>query len=536
MPPVQAMTISAVTIRALTIRYVLCVATALLASCASQPPVAESKSTPAPQIPAASPILGFREAPPDPRIAHSRPQDAIQLSKPLDANRLPPFEGVREEVGKPLGLARVDRTVRQDDVWQRIRDGFSMPDLAGPLVAEKTAWYVARPEYLKRVFERGRRYLYHIVEEIEKRGLPTELALLPMVESSFNPMAYSRAHASGLWQFIPGTGKRYELTQNWWYDGRRDIVASTAAALDYLNDVYQMHGDWHLALASYNWGENAVARALEKNRAARLPLDYSSLTMPLETRHYVPKLQALKNIIANPAAFGIELEPIPNQVYFASVNKMRDIDVRLAAKLAEMPVEEFIALNPGFSRPMIRAELTPRIVLPADRVEIFHDNLTKYDDKSLVSWQTYQPKKGDTLDAIAKKFDVGLAQLKEVNGIGPRTRAMPALMVVPTGSSLGGARDLGRLPIMYAPPIAVSGPRSFVHTVKAGDTLPGIATRYRVSVEDLRRWNKIGRLAAGQKLTIQTKATPARTKTTSKSVKGKPRKQSVGKTIKKSDG
>ena len=460
--------------------------------------------------------------PPDPRIA---------LSKPLDANRLPPFEGGREEVGKPRELARVDRTVRQDDLWQRIRDGFSMPDLAGPIVAEKTAWYVARPEYLQRVFERSRRYLFHIVEEIEKRGLPTELALLPMVESSFNPMAYSRAHASGLWQFIPGTGKRYDLAQNWWYDGRRDIVASTGAALDYLKDVYQMHGDWHLALASYNWGENAVARALEKNRAANLPLDYSSLTMPLETRQYVPKLQALKNIIANPALFGITLEPIPNQVYFASINGMRDIDVRLAAKLAEMPVEEFIALNPGFSRPVIRAELTPRIVLPADRVEIFHENLSKYDDKSLVSWQTYQPKKGDTLEGIAKKFGLGVAQLKEVNGISPRVRAMPATLVVPSD----GARDLGRLPIMYAPPIAVAGPRSIIHTVKAGETLPGIAGRYRVSVEDLRRWNKIGRLSAGQKLNIQTRAAPTRSRSSGTVVKGKSRKPLTGKPYNKSN-
>jgi len=505
-------------VQTLATRFLLCASVAVLTACASQPPGAESATAATPRVQPASPVLGNREAAPDPRVA---------LAKPLDANRLPPFEGGREELGKPNGLARVDRTVKQDDVWVRIRDGFSMPDLTGPLVAEKTAWYVARPDYLKRVFERSRRYLYHIVEEIEKRGLPTELALLPMVESSFNPMAYSRAHASGLWQFIPGTGKRYELTQNWWYDGRRDIVASTAAALDYLNDVYQMHGDWHLALASYNWGENAVARALEKNRSAKLPLDYSSLTMPLETRQYVPKLQALKNIIANPAAFGIELEPIPNQAYFASVTKTRDIDVRLAAKLADMPVEEFIALNPGFSRPMIRAELTPRIVLPADRVETFHENLIKYDDKSLVSWQTYQPKKGDNLEGIAKKFGVSVAQLKEVNGIGPRSRAMPALMVVPTGT--GGARDLGRLPIMYAPPIAVSGPRRFTHTVKTGETLPGIASRYRVSVEDLRRWNKIGRLSAGQKLTIQTRAA-------GKAVKGKSKKPSPGRPAKKSIG
>jgi len=506
------------TVRSNATRLVLC-ATALLAACAAQPP--SGVDTAARVQIAESPVIGFREAPADPRIS---------LTPPLDANRLPPFEGKSEEIGKRQRLARVDRTVKQDDLWQRIRDGFSMPDLAGPLVAEKTAWYVARPEYLKRVFERSRRYLFHIVEEIEKRGLPTELALLPMVESSFNPMAYSRAHASGLWQFIPGTGKRYELAQNWWYDGRRDIVASTAAALDYLSDVYKMHGDWHLALASYNWGENAVARALEKNRAANLPLDYSSLTMPLETRQYVPKLQALKNIIDNPAAFGIELEPIPNQVYFTAVTKMRDIDVRLAAKLAEMTVEEFIALNPGFSRPMIRAEMTPRIVLPADRVEIFHENLTKLDDKSLVSWQTYEPKTGDTLDGIARRFGVSLAQLKEVNGIRPRVRALPALMVVPTGPS--DARNLGKMPIMYAPPIPMSGPRRFSHTVRTGETLPGIAARYRVSVEDLRRWNKVGRLTTGQKLTIETRSTP-RSKAQSKEARGKPRKPATGKTIKK---
>src|SRR6185436_13658432 len=503
----------------------LLAAVLLAAGCAAPQPkpdgveAATAGASAPPRARSESPVLGGRADPADARAARSP-----AAGSPLDATRLPPFEGKREEIAAAPALPRIDRTVRQDDVWQRIRDGFSMPDLAGPLVAEKTAWYVARPEYLKRVFERSRRYLFHIVEEIEKRGLPTELALLPMVESSFNPMAYSRAHASGLWQFIPGTGKRYELAQNWWYDGRRDIVASTAAALDYLNDVYQMHGDWHLALASYNWGENAVARALEKNRSAKLPLDYSSLTMPLETRQYVPKLQALKNIIDNPAAFGIELEPIPNQVYFTAVTKVRDIDVRLAAKLAEMTVEEFIALNPGFSRPMIRAELTPRIVLPADRVEIFHENLTKLDDKSLVSWQTYEPKKGDTLESIAKRFGVAVAQLKEVNGIRPRVRAVPAMMVVPTGPSAASARDLGRMPIMYAPPIPVSGPRRFSHTVRTGETLPGIATRYRVSVEDLRRWNKVGRLAAGQKLTIQTKTTPARSKPPGKAVKGKPKK------------
>ena len=450
------------------------------------------------------------------------PRSRIASGPPLDATKLPPFDGRREELASAPALPSIDRTQRQDDLWKRIRAGFAMPDLAGPLVAQQTAWYVARPDYLKRVFERSRLYLYHIVDEIEKRGLPTELALLPMVESSFNPMAYSRAHASGLWQFIPGTGKRYELTQNWWYDGRRDIVASTAAALDYLKDVYDMQGDWHLALASYNWGENAVARAVEKNRKAGLPTDYYSLSMPAETRSYVPKLQALKNIISDPSLFGVDLDPIPNQPYFTSVERTRDIDVRLAAKLAEMPVEEFIALNPGFSRPVIRAEVTPRIVLPADRVDVFHENLTKYDEKSLVSWQTYQPKRGETLESIARRHGVTLAMLKEVNGITPRARAMPALLVVPADGSAG--KDVGRLPIMYAPPIPLTGPRTFVHTVKAGETLPGIASRYRVSVGDLRRWNKVGRLTPGQRLVIHTKGTPVRhTKSAGKTAKGKPR-------------
>lgn len=507
--------------------------TLLLAACASQPGSGGPATTAPPEtarVRLDSPVLSFREDPQNAPSPTPTPAAAAPAS-PLDATRLPPFEGKREDLAGTPALARVDRTVRQDDVWQRIRDGFSMPDLAGPLVAEKTAWYVARPEFLKRVFERSRRYLYHIVEEIEKRGLPTELALLPMVESSFNPMAYSRAHASGLWQFIPGTGKRYELAQNWWYDGRRDIVASTSAALEYLRDIYQMHGDWHLALASYNWGENAVARALEKNRAAGRPLEYASLTMPAETRHYVPKLQALKNILANPGLFGLDLDPIPNLPYFATVTKTRDIDVRLAARLAEMPVEEFIALNPGFSRPMIRADLTPRIVLPADRVDVFHENLTKHDDKSLVSWQTYQPKRGDSLEGIAKKFGVGLAQLREVNGITPRANALPALMVVPTGASPGGARDLGRLPIMYAPPIPLAGPRTFVHTVKAGDTLPAIAGRYGVKVDDLRRWNAIGRLAVGQKLVVRTSGTPAKAK--KPAAKGKAKKPASPKYVRK---
>jgi membrane-bound lytic murein transglycosylase D len=465
-------------------------------------------STPTPEADAQPSPIPAQEAPP-----------AVAAPAPAPQAAPVPFTGERLAIAEAPLLPKVDRTVRQQDLWQRIRQGFAIPDIDSPLVQRQTAYYAARPEYLQRMFDRSRLYLFHIVEEIEKRGLPTELALLPMVESAFNPMAYSRSHASGLWQFIPGTGRRYDLKQNWWYDGRRDIVDSTTAALDYLTAIYQMHGDWHLALASYNWGENAVARAIAKNRAAGKPTDYQSLKMPPETRNYIPKLQALKNIIANPDYFHVSLEPIRNEPYFATSDRVVDIDVQLAAKLAEMPVEEFIALNPAFSRPIIRASMTPRIVLPADKVDVFHENLAKLDEKSLVSWQTYYPKKGDTFESIAKQHRMTVAQLREVNGINPRNKVVPTMVVVPVE---GSTTRLERMPIMYAPPIPVSIRRVF-HTVKPGETLPSIAQRYKVAADDITRWNpRVTKATPGQKLMLEVRA-PA---------KGKPRKKATGKKVK----
>jgi membrane-bound lytic murein transglycosylase D len=500
-------------------KFVVLLMAALLQACATPPAPAPPEEPAPPQ--ATAPASVEREAP----LAILPPAPAAKPAAPagsgvLDAAKLPPFDGERLEIKEPLrGLHTVDRTAAPDDLWQRIREGFAMSDLDNAVVREKTAYYAARPEYLQRIFDRSRIYLYHIVQELEKRGLPTELALLPMVESAFNPMAYSRAHASGLWQFIPGTGRRFELQQNWWYDGRRDIVESTKAALDYLTFLYEMHGDWHLALASYNWGEGAVARAIAKNRAAKLPTDYWSLSMPAETRQYIPKLQALKNIIANPAPLGIRLDPIPNQPYFTTYTKLRDIDVQLAAKLAEMPVEQFIALNPGFSRPIIRAALTPRIVLPADKVDVFHENLTKYDAASLVSWKTYHPKKGESFESIAKRFAMSLGQLKEVNGISPRMRTVPNLLVVPSSRVALEAR---KLPLMYAPPIPILMRRIF-HTVKPGETLVSIARRYGVALEDMKRWNPGARPSAGQKLAVEVRAP----------IRGKPRAKSKPKVYKK---
>ena len=256
----------------MTARLLAAAAVVLIQACASTSPPPEptpQETAPAkPAVPAPAPVSAA--TPPQAAIAPAvAPSAPPAGSGVLDAAKLPPFEGQREEINESLrGVRKVDRTAQADDLWQRIRQGFAMPDLESDLVRKQMAYYAARPEYLQRMFDRSRIYLYHIVEELEKRNLPTELALLPMVESAFNPMAYSRAHASGLWQFIPGTGRRFELQQNWWYDGRRDIVESTKAALDYLTFLYEMHGDWHLALASYNWGEGSVARAIAQEPAS----------------------------------------------------------------------------------------------------------------------------------------------------------------------------------------------------------------------------------------------------------------------------
>jgi membrane-bound lytic murein transglycosylase D len=474
-------------------RLLFVCAAALLHACASQPP--------APPVPPGAPS-STSQAPIPAIPGKALPVPAAAKVPPVDIAKAPPFEGKRTVVS-PMPVATVDRTVPAvEDLWQRVRKGFAMPDLDNKYVRQQAKYYANHPDYLQRVFDRSRLYLYHIVAEVEARGLPTELALLPMVESAYNPMAYSRAHASGLWQFIPGTGKRFELDQNWWYDERRDIVDSTSAALDYLTKLHDMNGgDWQLALASYNWGENAVARAVAKNRRAKRPADYSHLHMPRETRYYVPKLQALKNIIRDPERYGISLEPIPNEPYFVRLAETPDMDLQLAAQLAEMPIEEFLALNPGFKRPLIRSSVQPRLVLPAEKVEVFYDNLAKYDSKSLVSWKVYHPAKGETFGRLAKEFGVTIDELKKVNGVPARSWTVPSVLVVPTREE---AREAAKLPVMYRPPIPVQGTLGVVHRVKPGDTLGGIAKRYRVTVAALKRWNRVGStLHVGQKIYIR---------------------------------
>jgi membrane-bound lytic murein transglycosylase D len=474
------------------LRFVAVVLALGIYGCATQPaqPPAQPDS-PAPPAAASAP------AP----LPAPQPAPAVVAMPPLKLADLPPFKGEHQVMPVRAPIVMVDAAAPREDLWQRVRNGFAMPDLEHALVRRQLAYYTARPEYLQRMFDRGRIYLFHIVGELEKRGMPTELALLPMVESAFNPMAYSRAHASGLWQFIPATGRRFELEQDWWYDERRDIVDSTAAALDYLQYLYEMYDDWALALASYNCGENAVRRAIVRNRKARKPVDYMSLRIPRETRNYVPKLQALKEIIRDPARFGIDLDPIPNEPYFVQVDQGFDMDLKLAAELAEMPIEEFVALNPGFKRPFIRASESRRLVLPAEKIDVYYENLAKLERDDLVSWRVYHPKKGDKFGTLAKKFHLSIAELKKVNGVPARSWRMPKVLVVPTRPE---ARAAASMPVMYAPPIPVSGTLGIVHRVRAGDTLSSIARRYHVTVSRLKQWNRVGKvLQIGQKIYIR---------------------------------
>ncbi len=315
------------------------------------------------------------------------------------------------------------------DLWERIRRGYAMPNLESSLVHDRELWYSSRPDYILRMTERSRKYLFHIVEELELRNMPTELALLPFVESAFNPQAVSSAKAAGMWQFMPATGKTFELKQNAFRDDRRDVLASTRAALDYLQKLYAMFGDWQLALAAYNWGEGSVSRSIGKNQRVGLGTGYSELTMPMETRFYVPKLQAIKNIVSDPAAFNSRLPQIENHPYFQSVDIKRDIDVALAAKLAEIRLEDFKALNPSANRPVILAAGTPQILLPWDNATIFQSNLEAYGGGRLASWTVWlAPTTMRPADA-AKRVGMTEQALRNVNNIPPH-------MVIKAGSSL----------------------------------------------------------------------------------------------------
>ncbi len=511
----------------------------------SEPVSPPPNSIPAPVVVAVAPAppLARAESPANAPIATSlaallnagsRPTEptsqdttvtVIPLLAPAKAAELPNAQAPSTATATPVAMqapapipvvySDTPKDMEPGSLWDRIRAGFAMQEVDSPLVQRHMTWYLNRPEYLERMVERSRRYLHFVVEELEQRGMPLEIALLPMIESAYNPVAYSRAHASGIWQFIPATGKRYGLEQNWWYDGRRDVTAATGAALDYLQKLHSDFGDWQLALAAYNWGEGAVGRAIDKNQRKHKPTDYRSLKMPKETANYLPKLQAVKNIIADPARYGIVLDPIPNQPYFIRVNAPSHIDVKRAAQLAEVPLEEFRSLNPAHNRPVITSDGVRTLLLPVEKAETFANNLQANDDP-LVSWQTYTLKPNEKLEQVAGRYGISINTLKQVNGIGTRKRVRPGqTLLVPTPAAMETANlEQSFDPLEFQAPSA--GPEMEVYRVKRSDSLQRIANHYQVTQRQIIRWNHLkgGRIATGQQLTIYPDTAPTGTRST----------------------
>ncbi len=376
------------------------------------------------------------------------------------------------------------------DLWERVRRGFAMPDLQGELVERHEQWYTTRPDYIERMVDRSRLYIFHIVEELELRGMPTELALLPYIESAFNPQAVSSAKAAGMWQFMPGTGRDFQLTQNMLRDDRRNVLGSTRAALDYLQKLHDMFGDWHLALAAYNWGQGNVKRAIERNRAAGLPTGYNDINMPAETRNYVPKLQAVKNIIANPQRMGAVLPLIENHPFFDTVDITQDIDVDVAARLAEVRVEDFKALNPSQRKPVIFAAGTPQILLPWNNADTFKQNLAKAAPGSLASWTAWVATETLPSRAVASRFGMDEDDFREMNNI-------PRGMVIKSGSTVVVRRSnsaaqavashvVNNAQLAYTPEIVLR--RTSVRARK-GDSIASVAARYDLPAATVAGWN-----------------------------------------------
>ena len=407
--------------------------------------------------------------------------------------------------GQELHTGAVTSLKAPRDIWERIRRGYAMPDIDTALVRQQEDYYSSRPDYIRRMTERARRYIFHIVEELEQRNMPTELALLPFVESAFNPQAVSSAKAAGMWQFMPATGRTYDLRQNSLHDERRDIIESTRAALDYLENLYGMFGDWHLALAAYNWGEGSVQRAIAKNRAAGLGEGYLDLRMPNETRHYVPKLQAIKNIVRDPARFGGQLPHIDNHPFFASVAIKHDMDVAVAARLAEISVEDFRAINPSQRKPVIFAASTPTILLPWENVATFEENLRNTPVSALASWTAWRlPEKLRPAD-IAQRFGMSEAEFRSMNSI-PRGNyiASGSTVLVHRSQGATSATASSIVDNAHLSLVPETVLRRTTMRARKGDTLARIAARYNIPLATLKSWNPgVKQLRAGQAVALR---------------------------------
>ncbi|MCY4743920.1 transglycosylase SLT domain-containing protein [Pelomonas sp. UHG3] len=417
-----------------------------------------------------------------------------------------------EDSLRPGEKVDLDAPDANADLWARVRKGFQLQDLDDDWVRKAEAWYSARPDYVDRMTTRGSRYLFHIVDEVEKRGMPTELALLPFIESAFVTHAVSSAKATGMWQFMPATGRDFDLKQNIFRDDRRDVLASTRAALDYLGRLHKMFGDWHLALAAYNWGQGNVQKAIARNQRLGRPTDYASLKLPDETRYYVPKLQAVKNIVLAPERFALSLPPVANHPYFLSVKIERDLDVALAAELAGLSLETFQQFNPQMNKPVILAAATPQVLLPYEQASAFAEKLARHPGP-LATWTAWVVPKTMSPAEAARRTGMAEAALRELNRIPPK-------MLVKAGSTLLVPRaehvrdDVSeRLADTASLSLAPDAPPLRRISVKAGksDTVAGIAARYKVKAEQVAQWNNVGRSARfkpGQAVVVYTAFKP----------------------------
>jgi membrane-bound lytic murein transglycosylase D len=339
----------------------------------------------------------------------------------------------------------------------------------------------------------SQKYLFYVVGEVEKRGMPSEIALIPMIESAYNPIANSRRKAVGIWQFIPSTGRLYGLEQDWWQDKRRNVVDATNAALDYLQKLHALFGTWDLALAAYNAGEGTVSRAIAKNKAKGLPTDYANLKLPRETKDYVPKLQAIKNIVSNPGQYGLYIDPIPNKPYFTYVEAPAIIDAVFAASLAEISYDEFLLLNSEHRRPLIKTnKKTQKFILPINAADTFVKNLNQ-NEKPLASWNIYKPKRNETIKTIANKFDMRESDLIKANDLHPKKLIKPSSIILVAKKEeleTNVNQDIGESKFQKDNKTKISvSPNKY--KVKPGDTLTKISKKYGISVDELKDINQI---------------------------------------------
>jgi membrane-bound lytic murein transglycosylase D len=396
-----------------------------------------------------------------------------------------------------------------DDLFDRMRAGFALNEVQEPAIDQQLSWFEHNPDYLERVFQRAQRYLYHVVTEVEARGMPMEFALLPVVESAYEPFAYSRSRAAGLWQFIPETGRRFGLKQDWWYDGRRDVIESTRAALDYLQALHdQFDGDWLLAIAAYNVGENTVQRELDYNRAHGKPADFWHLTLPAETRAYVPKLLAMKRLMAEPERYGLEFAPIPNEPYFAVIDTGSQIDLKVAAQLAGTSYDELVALNPGFNRWATDPDGPHRMLVPIDHADGFDAGLKTLSADDRVRYAVHEVGRRETLASIARHYGTSAAVIAKLNDLKGRKLSAGESLKIPEISAQLSDKVLLAASRVDRPQSNLGGRnrRQLVYRVRSGETLYSIARRHGISVSTLARLNNMGTadtLIKGQRLVVK---------------------------------